>query len=363
MNNLDDWLNSIGIFPDDDVNSRLAPAAIPTAQEPVPENPPESTRTISADDFNQILADNGIQDAFFDQAEEIPVEEPAPVEENVYFHMPNGEVIEVPVQHESTYEKEVTEEEGPPAKPLLPANSPTLLMNDSVSRFSGAEWFKEIQSKRIIIAGQGGIGSNLSFQIARMAPDALYLYDDDIVETVNMSGQLFSIDDVSSYKVDAVTNMLHSYTTCSNIFGINERFTKESEPGDIMMCGFDNMEARRTFFVSWKQYVDSKSDEGKKNCLYLDGRLSLDTLQVFCITGDDEYNKKRYYQNYLFSDADADPTVCSMKQTTYLACMIASVMTNLFTNFCANLLNPVIPYDLPFFTEYDAQNMIFKTEK
>jgi hypothetical protein len=52
-----------------------------------------------------------------------------------------------------------------------------------------------------------------------------------------------------------------------------------------------------------------------------------------------------------------------MKQTTYLACMIGSIMTNLFTNWAANLLDPIIPYDLPFFTEYDAQNMIFKTVK
>jgi hypothetical protein len=85
-------------------------------------------------------------------------------------------------------------------------------------------------------------------------------------------------------------------------------------------------------------------------------------LQIFCITGDDTANMARYSNNYLFSDDEADETVCSMKQTTYLACMIGSLMTNLFTNFVANLLNPVIPYDLPFFTEYDAQNMIFKTE-
>lgn len=85
-------------------------------------------------------------------------------------------------------------------------------------------------------------------------------------------------------------------------------------------------------------------------------------MQIFCITGDDTANMARYSNNYLFSDDEADETVCSMKQTTYLACMIGSLMTNLFTNFVANQLNPVIPYDLPFFTEYDAQNMIFKTE-
>ena len=89
----------------------------------------------------------------------------------------------------------------------------------------------------------------------------------------------------------------------------------------------------------------------------------MNVLQVFCITGDDSYSIQKYNDGYLFDDADADETVCSMKQTTYMACMIGSMMTNLFINFVANLTDPVLPYDLPFFTEYDAQNMIFKTEK
>ena len=77
---------------------------------------------------------------------------------------------------------------------------------------------------------------------------------------------------------------------------------------------------------------------------------------------DEKYNIERYEKEFLFADYEADATICSMKQTTYLACMIGSLMVNLFTNFIANSLNPIIPYDLPFFTEYDAQNMLFKTE-
>ena len=92
-------------------------------------------------------------------------------------------------------------------------------------------------------------------------------------------------------------------------------------------------------------------------------RLSIDTLQVLCITGDNVYAITEYRDKYLFNDSEADATVCSMKQTTYLACMIGSVMVNLFTNWVAGLLDPIMPYDLPFFTEYDAQNMIFKTVK
>lgn len=40
----------------------------------------------------------------------------------------------------------------------IPLNSPTLLIDESTSRFSGTEWYNEIQKARVIIAGVGGIG-------------------------------------------------------------------------------------------------------------------------------------------------------------------------------------------------------------
>ena len=191
----------------------------------------------------------------------------------------------------------------------------------------------------------------------------MVLYDDDIVETGNLSGQLFSRLDVNKTKVGAIESLISKYNEHYCVHGIPSRFTECTEAGDIMMCGFDNMEARKVFFRSWLSHVYSLSEEKRKECLFLDGRLSMNVLQVFCITGDDSYSIQKYSESYLFDDADADETICSMKQTTYMACMIGSIMTNLFVNFVANLTDPVLPYDLPFFTEYDAQNMIFKTEK
>ena len=177
----------------------------------------------------------------------------------------------------------------------------------------------------------------------------------------NMSGQLYSNEDVGIAKVDAIARTIGKFTTAQNIYALNQRFTPDTEAGDVMICGFDNMTARKIFYESWVARVEKKSEEDKKKCLFIDGRLSIDTLQVLCIRGDDMFNIIKYGREYLFLDEEAEHTVCSMKQTTYLACMISSFIVNLFTNHCANLLNPIIPYDLPFFTEYDSQNMIFKT--
>jgi hypothetical protein len=445
MNDLDDWLNSLGF---DSNSPALESAVVPvpsaltspvlsieTAPQPQAESP---VTNISPDDFNDILADNGFQEPTYEEAEEVDdedanedndedvgesrdldaeedtdwnnlesqevIQQDLPInvqevtwdvippdnqealravqsvnEDDYPEHNPDEETVnvsvgdqsaEVPVIHESVSEDALEAfnavEESQPAlvpEPLIPPNSPTLLLNNATSRFSGTEWYNEIQKQRVILAGCGGIGSWTILQLARMNPAALFMYDDDTVEQANMSGQLYCQDDIGKAKVDAMADMIKSYTTMRNIYAIKDKFTRNSEAGDVMICGFDNMEARRIFFTAWNNRVMAKPEEERKKCLYLDGRLSIDTLQVFCITGDNDWAMAEYADKYLFTDAQAEETQCSLKQTTYLACMIGSMIVNLFTNWTANLLNPIIPYDLPFFTEYDAQNMIFKTIK
>lgn len=244
----------------------------------------------------------------------------------------------------------------------IPTNSATLLVDEATSRFSSAIWYENIQKKTVILAGVGGIGSYVGFLLARMKPASMFIYDDDIVEAVNMSGQLYGQSDLGRPKVSALAEMIRNYANYSSVFAISERFTNESEASDIMICGFDNMAARKLFFNKWVNHVQSKPEEERKNCLFIDGRLAAEEFQVLCIKGDDEYNIRRYSDEFLFSDAEADETICSYKQTTFCANMIASYMVNLFVNFCANQCEPLIDRDLPFLTTYNAETMYLKTE-
>lgn len=376
----------------DDINDILHNCGIenlptPLLQSEEPATLPENNTSITDDDIDNILeengyfvntveeGDNGILDPEFEDTEnneETPVDNLSQAEEEfqeaLEEHLSNNtDSTEEPLQEEraTVNPSDVNTADTPSISndsAKIPLNSPTLLVDESTSRFSGAEWFNAIRNTKVIIAGLGGIGSNVAFQIARMIPLNLTLYDADEVELVNMAGQLYSLADAGKNKVDAIADMIRLYTSINTVNAIPQNFTARTEPGDIMICGFDNMRARAVFFTLWKNHIENKPMEERAKCLYLDGRLSMDCLQVLCIKGDDEYNIDRYSREFLFSDIEADATVCSMKQTTYLACMIGSIMTNLFTNFVAGTLNPVIPYDLPFFTEYEAQSMIFKTE-
>lgn len=262
----------------------------------------------------------------------------------------------------SSEEEELLEQLVEEAHNEIPKNSGSLLIDESTSRFSSAIWYEAIQKKTIVLAGIGGIGSYIGFLLARMKPASMFIYDPDIVETVNMSGQLYSRQDVGTPKVTALSRMISNYSDFNSVFAIPERFEASSGASDIMICGFDNMAARSIFFNKWLNHVRNKPEEERSNCLFIDGRLAAEEFQVLCIKGDDEYNINRYSKEFLFSDAQADETICSYKQTTFMANMIGSVIVNLFVNFVANQCNPLIDRDLPFYTTYSAETMYYKTE-
>jgi hypothetical protein len=246
--------------------------------------------------------------------------------------------------------------------PDIPENSATLLHSESTARFSGAEWFETIEGKDILIAGVGGIGSWLTLLIARLNPNSIDLYDADRVEAVNMAGQFYDVGSVGQRKVDALNTLIGNFCNYYRANSFGQEFTRGSLGSNIMLCGFDSMRARRAFYYTWKYRVSLLEENERKQCLFLDGRMSAEEFQIFCIQGDDSFSMERYEEKWLFSDSEAEQAPCSYKQTSYCANMIASFMTNLLINFITNSTNPIIPRDLPFFTSYNAITMYLKTK-
>lgn len=242
----------------------------------------------------------------------------------------------------------------------IPKNSETLLISEETLRFNSAIWFDKTRKQDVTIAGLGGIGSYVVFMLSRLDVNTMTLYDPDIVERVNLSGQLYNSNQIGDYKVDAVANMIANYSNYYSFVAKHEKLDENSMISKVTICGFDNMKARKDAFRNWTNFVARLPEEERGECLFIDGRLAAEELQVFCIKGDDTDGERRY-EPYLFSDSQAAPTVCSYKQTTFMANMIGSIIVNLFINFVANQCNPLIDRDLPFYTEYNAETMYFKT--
>lgn len=262
---------------------------------------------------------------------------------------------------ETSSDSETTVVEVIPNNDTIRPNSATLLIDETSSRFSSAIWAEAIKKEVITLAGIGGIGSYVGFLLSRVKPERIIIYDPDIVDSTNMSGQLYSRLSVGNSKVSALNEFMRNYSSYYSTYVYSSEFNRSSPASPVMICGFDNMSARKTFYESWKIYVESIAEEDQHDALFIDGRLAAEEFQVFCIKGDDFYHMKQYEDKWLFSDEEADNTICSYKQTSHCASMIASIIVNLFVNFVANKCEPLIERDLPFLTSYDASTMYFKT--
>ncbi len=217
---------------------------------------------------------------------------------------------------------------------------------DSYSRFKGLSWFSNIYKKDILVIGQGGIGSWCSFLLAR-AGATLYTFDFDTFEAHNKSGQLVRNQDVGKNKAEALKSIIGEF--CDEEVEVNEsteKYTYDSITSNIVVMGVDNMEARKIGFQNWEKYLEENPEE-RNNSLFIDGRLSATSLQIFCIKGNDLSSIYNYRDNFLFSDAEVQDEECTMKQTSHCAAMIASHMVAFLTNFLAPE-----NYDVPFYYSY-----------
>lgn len=215
-------------------------------------------------------------------------------------------------------------------------------MQQQFDRFKDAPWFPE-RDELVMIGGAGGIGSWLTLLLVR-AGFKPSIYDFDVIEEHNIGGQLFRKDDVGIRKVDALHRIINDYCG-EQINTFSEAITNESPTHHFMFSAFDNMKARKDLFDVWKR--------SHTNCpvtpLFIDGRLTMEQLQIFCVTPE---NMDRYEQEYLFDDSEVEDAPCTLRQTSHSAAMIASHMVGFFTNHITNIYEREVVRDIPFFYEY-----------
>ena len=219
------------------------------------------------------------------------------------------------------------------------------------NRFKGADWFEIVQEQNVILAGLGGIGSWVSLFLSRLGPKTISLYDDDRFEEHNLSGQAFRINSLGRYKVEEAASIATDFSNYDKCYSFVSKYLEINSTSKIMICGFDNMGARKLFYNKWKETI---IQEESHEYLFIDGRLTADMFQLFCIQGNDAYAQDEYEMNWLFEDEDADVTDCTFRQTSHIAAMLGTYITTYFTNFCSNLSPDNFPKRIPWFMEYNS---------
>jgi len=214
----------------------------------------------------------------------------------------------------------------------------------SKDRFKDALWYDKNAS--IIVGGSGGIGSWFSFFSTRAGLTTTVL-DYDIVEEHNLGGQLFLTEDIGSYKVDALSNVVSLFNDCDyKLFSYKDKIDEQIElkyyiinfrSSDIVfiVSAFDNMKAREDLF---NKAVEYKKEYPFKPCYFIDGRLLMEQMRIYCVNLDSDLHINDYKTNHIFPDSDVEDVACTMKQASHGAAMIATHMLGFITNIISNEL-------------------------
>lgn len=224
---------------------------------------------------------------------------------------------------------------------------------EQAGRFKDAPWFP-LEEVNTIVGGVGGIGSWLTLMLARAGFIPL-VYDFDTFEIHNMSGQLVPEKLIGKIKVDAVAEVVKDFTG-TTIHTFNEKYTADTMSHCYVFSGFDNMQARKDMFSAWCDYVEAWQEDVKDTPevasqdipIFIDGRLLMEQMQIFCVTPD----KIDAYKEHLFDDAEVKEAPCTLKQTSHSAAMIASHMVGFFTNHMTNVYAKEVIRNVPFQWEY-----------
>ena len=173
-------------------------------------------------------------------------------------------------------------------------------------------------------------------------PD-LVLYDDDIVDDVNLATQMFRRSDVGNEKPLALAQMIEEFAD-TRIDWHYQRITAESRffPGDITISSVDSIKARQDI---WTAILRNEVCPR----WYLDTRMAAEQYQHFAVDMNDPFSIKNYDQKLMsLRDEDVPDLVCTMKATFFCAMAAAGAIGTFVKNaLVGNVQSHRMVYYLP----------------
>jgi len=180
--------------------------------------------------------------------------------------------------------------------------------------------FDPSQSHRsIVIIGAGGIGSFLTFYLAKMGFKDITVFDGDTVEAHNAPNQLYGMQHVDKPKVTALAGIVKALTDV-DIKPMNEMVERLDQlPMDnnaIYVFALDSLEVRQNLYKQMK---------GMANVL-VDGRMGGEMYTFYKMDLDNEEEQKKY-EAQLYVTGSEDP--CGMRAIIYTLTSLSSDLANL----------------------------------
>lgn len=187
-------------------------------------------------------------------------------------------------------------------------------MEERFARHWGMIDVERLHTTPIKIIGTGSVGSFVCLALAKMGAQMIEVFDDDMIDEVNISNQFYRIKDIGEYKVDALQSLIKDFEDV-NIINNPVKCNGTEDLKGIVILALDSMLPRKRIWDEIKGKEDVK--------LFIDPRMGGRVARIYAvnpITGIKEYEKT------LYTDDEATPERCTERTIIYNVLGIASLI-------------------------------------
>ncbi len=152
----------------------------------------------------------------------------------------------------------------------------------------------------VTLVGAGGIGSNVAPLLAKLGVERLTVYDDDVVEPVNLAMQNFGPEDLGKSKAAVVGRSVTRLNPQVELDLRLRRFAQGDLLDGFIIAAVDSMQSREVVF-------DEVMRQRERIPLFIDGRFDRrfnEFVDLYAVDPKNEDDVKRY-RGCLFSDSAA----------------------------------------------------------
>lgn len=175
----------------------------------------------------------------------------------------------------------------------------------------------------ITLIGAGGIGSPTALALAKMGCSQITVFDPDTVEQHNLPSQIYRLEDVGRPKVKALESVLREFTSCQ-INPIEGPFVDSGTKG-VVISAVDSMAARHSIWMEGIRYRAGID-------LYVDARMGAEVSRIYSVRPTDPEHV-RFYESFLYSDADAQDDPCTARAIIYNVFGVAGLIANVVKRY------------------------------
>ena len=190
---------------------------------------------------------------------------------------------------------------------------------------------EKVKSKCITVVGAGAIGSFTVLSLAKLGVQAMRVYDEDGVSDHNLPNQFFRVEDAQQekFKVDALQDIVKQFGDMT--IEANRQFYNGQVLEEMVIVCTDSMSSRKMVWEQFKQqnqchhYIESRMG-GEIARMYRISKVINMSNGVSHIRPEDI----KFYEETLYTDAEAAELPCTARAVIYNVLMIASLICRSF---------------------------------